>query len=613
MKKPEPTPLHELGGDAWVARIFRWSAIVAAALTVIVVAGLLLWWWLSDDRPVLVDEIAVLAPEPLARPEVAAPPALRFTDVTAQAGIDFTHVNGAYGQRLLPETIGAGVAVFDYNNSGHQDILLVNSSHWPGHETAQNPTLALYQNDGTGRFTDITARAGLDTELYGMGVAVGDYDNDGWVDVFITAVGNNRLFRNEGGRFREVTGKAGVGGLERDWSTAAAFFDANNNGLLDLYVGNYVEWSPEIDLEIDFRLTGLGRAYGTPNHFNGAHGYLYRNNGDGTFTDISREAGIQVIEPATGRAVGKALGAVVVDYDNDGHMDLVVANDTVRNFLFRNHGDGTFEEVGAFEGVAFDRDGRATGAMGIDAGWFRNDRDLGIAIGNFANEPSSLYVTADGLPPFADEAMIEGLAGPTRLALTFGVLFLDADLDGRLDLLQANGHLEHEINTIQPSQHYEQPGQLFWNCGEDCPTRFVEVADPGGLATPMVGRALAHGDFDGDGDLDLIVTQNGRSAVLLRNDQDRGHNWLRVRLIGTRSNRDAIGAQVRLTVGGETRRQMVSPTRSYLSQVELPLTFGLGEHTGVDALEIHWPSGIVQEVAVDTINRLLTITEPEDG
>jgi enediyne biosynthesis protein E4 len=609
--EPQHTSLDELGADARVARIFRWSAMAAAALTLIVAVGLLAWWWLSRDTPVAVDEIALLPPEPLARPGVEAPPALRFTDITAQAGIDFTHVNGAFGQRLLPETIGAGVAVFDSDNSGHQDILLVNSSYWPGHEGSQRPTLALYRNDGTGRFTDVTEEAGLDINLYGMGVAVGDYDNDGWVDVFITAVGRNRLFRNEGGYFREVTDGAGVGGLERDWSTAAAFFDANNNGLLDLYVGNYVDWSPAIDLEIDFRLTGLGRAYGAPNHFNGVHGYLYRNNGDGTFTDISAEAGIRVAEPGTGRAVGKALGVVLVDYDDDGHVDLVVANDTVRNFLFRNRGDGTFEEIGALEGVAFDRDGRATGAMGIDAGWFRNDADLGIAIGNFANEPSSLYVTADGLPPFADEAMIEGLAGPTRLALTFGVLFLDADLSGRLDLIQANGHLEHEINTVHPSQHYEQPGQLFWNCGEDCPTRFVQVADPGDLATPMVGRALAYGDFDGDGDLDLIVTQNGRSAVLLRNDQERGHNWLRVRLVGTRSNRDAIGAQVQLTVAGETQRRLVSPTRSYLAQVELPLTFGLGEHTEVDRLEVRWPSGIVQEVPVDAINRLLTITEPE--
>jgi len=610
--KPDSAKLDEFGADARVARIFRRSAIAAGILTVIAAAGLLIWWWLGQEAPVPVDEVAVLAPAPLLQPGPETAPALRFTDVTAAAGIDFIHVNGAYGERLLPETIGSGVAVFDYNNSGHQDIMLVNSSYWPGHEAGERPRLVLYRNDGTGHFTDVTEEAGLDIDLYGMGVAVGDYDNDGWVDVFITAVGTNRLFRNEAGRFREVTDEAGVGGLDRDWATAAAFFDSNNNGLLDLYVGNYVEWSPEIDLEIDFRLTGLGRAYGAPNHFNGVHGYLYRNNGDGTFTDISAEAGIRVVEPATGRAVGKALGVVLVDYDNDGWMDLVVANDTVRNFLFRNRGDGTFEEIGALEGVAFDRDGRATGAMGIDAGWFRNDEDIGIAIGNFANEPSSLYVTADGQPPFADEAMIEGIAGPTRLALTFGVLFLDVDLNGRLDLIQANGHLEHEINTVHPSQHYEQPGQLFWNCGEDCPTRFTETWDSGDLAVPMVGRGLAYGDFDGDGDLDLIVTQNGRAAVLLRNDQELGHNWLRVRLIGTQSNRDAIGAEVRLSAGGITQRRLVSPTRSYLAQVELPVTFGLGSLTAsdVEGLEIRWPSGVVQQVPVDAINQLLTVEEP---
>ncbi len=607
-----PTP-EEPGTSPRVVRIFRRSAIAAALLVSTVIAALLLWSWLDREHLTPVEDAAVLAPEPLLQPGRETAPALRFTDTTEASGIDFTHVTGAYGDRLLPETIGSGVAVFDYNNSGHQDILLVNSTWWPDHEAGEATRLTLYQNDGTGRFTDVTAEAGLDVELYGMGVAVGDYDNDGWVDVFITALGTNRLFRNEGGRFREVTAETGVGGRDRHWSTAAAFFDMNNNGLLDLYVGNYVDWSPEIDFEIDFRLTGIGRAYGAPNHFNGIHGYLYRNNGDGTFTDISEEAGIRVVEPATGRPVGKTLGVVLLDYDDDGWMDLMVANDTVRNFLFRNRGDGTFEELAHFEGVAFDRDGRATAAMGIDAGWFRNDADIGIAIGNFANEPSSLYVSTDGQPPFADEAMIDGIAGPTRLALTFGVLFLDVDLNGRLDLVQANGHLEPEINTVHPSQHYEQPGQLFWNCGEDCPTRFIEVTDPGDLGTPMVGRAMAYGDFNGNGRLDLIVTQNGGPAVLLRNDQDNAHNWLRVRLVGTQSNRDAIGAEVRLHADGTTQRRLVSPTRSYLSQVELPVTFGLGTLTtaDIDGLEIRWPSGVSQRVEVDAINELLTVEEPE--
>lgn len=615
MTDPSNRPHREDSAHAnpRVARIFRHSAIAAGVLVLLVATGLALWWGLANDAPAPVDEVTITAPEPLTQPTPETAPPLRFTDTTEAAGIDFTHENGAYGDRLLPEAIGSGVAVFDHNNDGHQDILLVNSTWWPGHEAGKEPPrLALYRNDGSGHFTDVTEEAGLDIELYGMGVAVGDYDNDGWADVFITAVGRNRLFRNKAGRFQEVTQVAGVGGLERDWSTATAFFDANNNGLLDLYVGNYVEWSPEIDFEIDFRLTGLGRAYGAPNHFNGVHGYLYRNNGDGTFTDVSAQAGIEVAEPATGRAVGKALGVVLVDYNHDGAMDLVVANDTVRNFLFRNRGDGTFEEVGAFEGIAFDRDGQATAAMGIDAGWFRNDEDIGVAIGNFANEPSSLYATADGQPPFADEAMIEGLAGPTRLTLTFGVLFLDVDLDGRLDLIHANGHLEPEINSVHPSQHYKQPGQLFWNCGEGCPTRFMEIPDPGALASPKVGRALTYGDFDGDGRLDLVVTQNGGPAVLLRNDQDLGHNWLRVRLVGTQSNRDAIGAEVRLRAGGITQRRRVSPTRSYLSQIERPVTFGLGDLAAADVegLEIRWPGGLTQQVEVEAINTELTVEEP---
>ncbi|NNJ64276.1 MAG: CRTAC1 family protein, partial [Xanthomonadales bacterium] len=532
-------------------------------------------------------------------------PAVMFRDVTRQAGIDFEHVTGAYGDKLLPETMGSGAAFFDYDNDGDSDLLLVNGDHWPGRGLADRPrpTLALYRNDGSGAFEDVTREGGLDLSLYGMGVAVGDYDNDGDADVYLTALGRNLLLRNDDGRFHDASGEAGVEGAADAWSTSAAFVDVDNDGDLDLFVGNYVRWSPELDFEVDFRLTGIGRAYGPPSAYEGFHNYLFRNDGGGRFSDVSEASGIHVLNPATGRPVGKALAVVPVDIDRDGWIDLLVANDTVQNFLYRNRGDGSFEEQGALLGVAFDRDGKATGAMGADAAHFRNDGDLGIAIGNFANEMTSLYVTQAAAPPFTDEAIVEGIGSVSRRALTFGLFFFDFDLDGRLDLLQANGHLEEEINKVQSSQQFKQAAQLFWNCG--CRSGFLpQPAEAvGDLATPLVGRGAAYADIDGDGDLDVLITQNGGPPLLLRNDLALGHHWLRVKLVGQTVNRDAIGARVELRTGDTLQRQQLMPSRSYLSQVEPVLTFGLGTADRIDELTVVWPDGSRQPVtppAIDT-------------
>ena len=318
-------------------------------------------------------------------------------------------------------------------------------------------------------------------------------------------------------------------------------------------------------------------------------------------------------DQATQAETGKALAVAPVDYDRDGWIDLFVANDTTRNFLYHNLGNGVFEEIGALEGIAYDRNGKATGAMGIDAAYFRNDEDLGIGIGNFANEMSSLYVTVGGQPPFADEAILEGFGPASRLALTFGLFFFDYDLDGRLDLLQANGHLDADINIVQPSQTYAQPAQLFWNCGMACSSRFVPVADSGDLARPMVGRGAAYADIDNDGDLDVIITQNGQRAVLFRNEQTLGHHWLRVRLTGNGSNRNAIGAVVELSVDGVTQRRMVMPTRSYLSQSELPVTFGLGNGSAAHELHITWPDGEQQTVPVPAVDVMMTIKQGDNS
>jgi hypothetical protein len=603
----QPSDNNPQPREAIIRRAFYRSlgVIVTVACAAVVL------WVVSrqDSAPPAPEEAVVTGPVSMKEEHGLSPPAVRFTDITAAAGIDFVHVNGSYGEKLMPETIGSGAAFIDYDNDGDQDLLLVNSSEWPGHGQGPQATPGFYRNDGHGNFEDVTRESGLAIHCYGMGAAVGDYDNDGWTDLYITTLGSNYLLHNDGGRFRDVTADAGVAGLEDDWSTAAAFIDYDNDGDLDLFVGNYVLWSRKINLEIDFQVTGLGRAYGAPNHFTGAANRLYRNDGDGRFSDVSHAAGIVITDPVSGLPEGKTLGVAPVDYDADGWIDLFVANDTDRNFLYHNLGNGHFEETGALEGIAYDRNGKSTSAMGIDAAWFRNDADLGIGIGNFANEMSSLFVTADGAAPFADEAILEGFGPASRLALTFGLFFFDYDLDGHQDLFQANGHLENDINIVQPSQTYAQSPQLFWNCGASCRSRFIDVSVSGDLSRPLVGRGAAYADIDADGDLDIVIVQNGRRAVLLRNDQQLGHHWLRLQLEGRDSNRSAIGALVELTTGGIRQRRLVMPTRSYLSQVELPLTFGLGDARRVESLRITWPNGQVQHVTVGQLDTQLHIVQ----
>ena len=542
-------------------------------------------------------------------------PAIRFTEITQDAGITFRHTNGATGRKLLPETMGSGVAFIDYDGDGDPDLFFANSMPFdsPGAGATQ-PTQALYRNDGKGHFEDVTKAAGLDRTLMGMGVAVGDHDNDGHPDLYLTALGKNVLFRNEGnGHFQDVTESANAAGGE-GWTTSAAFFDMENDGDLDLFFCRYVNWTEATDQAISTQLlgTGNGVAYDPPSAYGGSHCVLLRNDG-GKFTDVSEAAGIHVVSPDRKVPVAKSLGVAPYDIDGDGLVDLAVANDTVTNFLFHNLGKGKFEEIGVTTGIALDEYGSTRAAMGIDWADFKNDGSLGLAIGNYANEMTALYVTEKPKRLlFSDLAKMYGLGAPTQPPLKFGLFFFDYDLDGRSDLLSTNGHLESDIEKVQASETYAQAAQLFWNTGKPGRTLFV-LADASkvgpDLFRPIVGRGSAYADIDGDGDLDVVMTENGGPAHLFRNEGGSVNHWIRLDLQGQgATNRDAIGAKVAVKAGGRTTRLQLFPAKGYLSSVEHPLTFGLGRAERVDELRIEWPSGRVEtrtDVPADRLTRIV--------
>ena len=510
-------------------------------------------------------------------------PGFRLVDVTGASGLRFVHNTGAYGEKLLPETLGAGCAFLDYDADGWPDILLVNGCDWPGHRRTRS-TLQLYRNNRDGTFTDVTVAAGLDVELYGMGVAVGDYDNDGFPDIYVTAVGQNRLFRNTGrGTFVDVTETSGLGGREA-FSTSALWFDYDHDGLLDLFVCNYVRWSPEHDVFCGG--PDGSRIYCTPEAYRGDTCWLFRNRGDGTFEDVTATSGIFDTS-------SKSLGVALIDANDDGWADLVVANDTQPNKLFLNLRNGRFREAGLSAGVAFSTEGRARAGMGIDTGDFDNTGRAGIAITNFDQEMIGLY-RAQALGLYEDVAIPTGVGGASRSRLGFGCVFADMNLDGWLDLVVANGHIDETIRTRRAEVGHAQPPLLLVNQRDG---RFVDRAIEAGraFATPRVGRGLAYADFDRDGDVDLLMTTNGGPAVLFRNDVSNGHRSIRLTLQGRRVNRDAIGATVQLHHDGIVQTRMVKSGSSYLSQSELPLTFGVGTRDVVPRLVVTWPGGRTQE------------------
>jgi len=526
---------------------------------------------------------------------------ITFRDITQRAGIHFVHNNAAFGKKYLPETMGPGVAFIDYDNDGWPDIFIVNGMDWPGHASKRS-TPKLYHNNHDGTFTDVTHKAGLDVEMFGMGVAVGDYDNDGYDDLFVTALGQNRLFHNNGnGTFTDVTQKAGLLG-PKEFSTSAAWVDYDRDGNLDLVVGNYVQWSLEGDLYCT--LDGKRKSYCTPESYKGASVRLWHNRGDGTFEDVTRKAGVW--EPTS-----KTLGIAILDYDNDGWPDLLFSNDTQPNKLYHNNGNGTFTEKAVVAGVAFSEDGVARAGMGVDAADYDRSGMASILITNFSNQMLSLYHN-EGKGLFVDEAPRSEIGRNSLLTLGFGCFFFDYDLDGWPDILIANGHIDGDIQRVQPNVKYAMPPHIFRNLGKG---NFQEVTKSlgAGFATPRVGRGAAYGDINNDGRLDLLLSTNGGPVYLFENDftgnPAAANKSLRIKLIGAKSNRDGIGTVVKMTAGGESQSEMLRSGSSYLSASELVLTFGLAMHERADSIEIRWPSGQVDKLANVAAGQTITVTE----
>jgi hypothetical protein len=530
-------------------------------------------------------------------PSMAQAQQVQFRDVTVQAGIHFTHNNGAFGKKWLPETMGPGCAFIDYDNDGYPDILLANGEDWPGHHHAGPTTPKLYHNNRDGTFTDVTHKAGLDVPMFGLGVAAGDYDNDGFDDLFITALGQNHLFHNNGnGTFTDVTKSAGIWG-PNEFSTSAAWVDYDRDGKLDLVVANYVQWTEETDLYCT--LDGAHKSYCTPESYKGTSLRLWHNLGGGKFEDATQKAGL-------GDPTSKSLGIAILDYNADGWPDILIANDTQPNKLYLNKKDGTFEERGVTSGIAFSEDGVARAGMGVDAADYDRSGRPSVIISNFANQMVSLYHN-EGNGLFVDEAPQSEVGRATLVTLGFGCFFFDYDNDGWPDIFVADGHIEDQIERVQKRVSYAEPSHLFRNLGGG---KFQEVTAQMGaaFAAPRVARGAAYADIDNDGFLDMLVTTNAGPAFLFHNEGGTNHS-LRLKLAGTKSNRDGIGAVVRLISGSDKQVKMLRSGSSYLSQSELVLTFGLGSQAKADSVEIQWPSGQIDKLA--NINGGQTVTVEE--
>ena len=541
--------------------------------------------------------LAACTPQEKTTPQSSSP--LAFTDITETAGLSaFRHFTGADGDKYFPEAMGAGVAFIDYNNDGWQDILLVGGGVWPEASAPPPPALWLYRNNGNSTFDLVSDETGLaNLAAYGFGLAVADYDNDGDDDFYFTTLGPNRLFENQDGIFVDVTENSQAAAGDT-WSTTPVFFDADRDGWVDLYIGNYVGWSPQTDRFCT--LDGETKSYCTPELYAGESSRFLHNNGDGTFSDWTERAGFLP-------SPGKMLGAVEFDYNEDGWPDLVVASDTQPDLLYKNLGDGTFEEIGALSGLAYDENGRARAGMGIDAGIVDTTGKQSVFVGNFSKEMIAVFRHEAG-DIFTDRAALSKIGRPSLLTLTFGLFLFDVDLDGDLDLFAGNGHVQQEIAVTQDGISYRQPPHLFLNDGNG---NFYDAAlEIGGVfSQPIVARGAAYADIDHDGDLDVLVSENGGKVHLWRNDQSSSNAWLRVRASGATSNRSALGTRLVVYADGQSFERWIRSGSSFMSQHEHVASWGLGNAQRVDSLVVIWPSGVRQVWEDIGINQELRVVE----
>ncbi len=544
--------------------------------------------------------IAIVAQDILI-PAISANTNIQFVDVTQEAGIHWKHVDGRSGQKYFMETLGSGAAFFDYDADGDPDLYFVNGAPLPGYVSQEIPTNCLYQNNGDGTFTDVTEKAGVGDTGYGHGCAVGDYNNDGKLDLYVTNYGVNRLYRNNGdGTFTEVAEAAGV--TEPRWSTSCAFADYDRDGNLDLYVVNYIVFDIDENPWCGFKEKGI-RAYCEPDNFTAQSDTLYRNNGDGTFTDVTKTVGIY-------NTTGKGLGVVWGDYNNDGTPDLYVANDSTENLFYHNNGDGTFEEVGFMVGVALSEDGVAENGMGTAFGDWNNDGWLDLTVTNYAQQTNTLYHNdADGF--FTDTTATTKTAQLTYPYLGWATAFIDYDNDGYQDLFVANGHLHENLAELGQEGTYGQRNLLFRNSANNTFAEVSETLGPG-MKLEDVSRGATFADYDLDGDIDIVVTNSNTAPRLLRNDGGNGKNWLQIRLTATNGSTDAIGVRVKITTGKLIQTREVRSGDGYLSQQDLTLHFGIGNYKQVDSVEVQWQNGAKQLLESIPANQVLSLEENGD-
>jgi len=551
-------------------------------------------------REVLKAAAVTIAAAPFARLAGSPNAPVTFLDVAASAGISFKHQNAASPEKFLIETMGSGCAWIDYDQNGLLDLYLVNGAATGAYTPQQSPRSALYRNNGDGTFTDVTLQAGVGAEgLFGMGVAVGDYDNDGFPDLLVLGYGRCILYHNNGnGTFTDVSARAGIENRGR-WASSAAWFDYDNDGRLDLIIANYVDWTPEHNFYCGDRGPGM-RSYCHPDVYKGTPPTLYHNNGDGTFTDVSSSSGI-------GSKPGNGLGVVTFDYDGDGWQDIFIANDSMPNFLFRNKKDGTFEEVGYLAGVAVSGDGQAEAGMGVDAADLTGNGRMDLAVTHLDMQLARLYRNA-GNGIFDDDTIRSKIGYATYHLSGFGTRFMDYDNDGARDLFIANGHVLDNVQLYRSEARYLEPKLMFRNTGNGT---FENVSGRMGadFQLPKASRGVAVGDFDNDGDLDILVNNNGQAPQLLRNDGGNGNHWLSILLIGTRSNRDGVGARIKLSAGTLIQYDQKKGGMSYQSAQDPRLHFGLGSHTLIDLLEIDWPTGAKTKLENIKADQIIAIQE----